>query len=182
MDGGAWWAAVHGIAKSQTYWGTSPSLSLSCTGEGNGNPLQCSCLENPRNRGVWWAAVYGAPQGRTQLKQLSSSSSCIAGWLFTIWATREAWASWKVAPNWPKGGRRLPSLARLGVRKPQVWESSSTGQGHTRCLADALFLWFRVFRVVHYHFTTFPLWWNTQRKYKEFSFVSCVTSRIYNYA
>ena len=47
---------------------------LSCIGEGNGNPLQCSCLENPRDRGAWWAAVYGVAQSRTQLKQLSSSS------------------------------------------------------------------------------------------------------------
>ncbi|KAI4549228.1 hypothetical protein MG293_001558 [Ovis ammon polii] len=44
-------------------------------GEGNGNPLQCSCLENPRDRGAWWAAVYGVAQSRTRLKRLSSSSS-----------------------------------------------------------------------------------------------------------
>ena len=50
-------------------------FSLSCIGEGNGNPLQCSCLENPRDRGAWWAAVYGVSQSRTRLKQLSSSSS-----------------------------------------------------------------------------------------------------------
>ena len=50
-------------------------FSLSCIGEGNGNPLQCSCLENPRDRGIWWAAVYGVAQSRTRLKQLSSSSS-----------------------------------------------------------------------------------------------------------
>ena len=50
-------------------------FSLSCIGEGNGNPLQCSCLENPRDRGAWWAAVYGVTQSRTQLKWLSSSSS-----------------------------------------------------------------------------------------------------------
>ena len=43
--------------------------------EGNGNPLQCSCLENPRDGGAWWAAVSGVAQNRTQLKQLSSSSS-----------------------------------------------------------------------------------------------------------
>ena len=43
-------------------------FSLSCTGEGNGNPLQCSCLENPRDGGAWWAAVYGAAQSRTRLK------------------------------------------------------------------------------------------------------------------
>ena len=49
-------------------------FSLSCIGEGNGNPLQCSCLENPRDGGAWWAAVYGVAQSRTQLKQLSCSS------------------------------------------------------------------------------------------------------------
>ena len=43
-------------------------LSLSCTGEGNGNPLQCSCLENPRDGGAWWAAVYGVAQSGTRLK------------------------------------------------------------------------------------------------------------------
>ena len=51
------------------------SLSLSCIGEGNGNPLQCSCLENPRDGGAWWAAVYGVAQSRTWLKWLSSSST-----------------------------------------------------------------------------------------------------------
>ena len=49
-------------------------FSLSCIGEGNGNPLQCSCLENPRDREAWWAAVYGVAQSRTRLKRLSSSS------------------------------------------------------------------------------------------------------------
>ena len=48
---------------------------LSCIGEGNGNPLQCSCLENPRDGGAWWAANYGVTQSRTQLTRLSSSSS-----------------------------------------------------------------------------------------------------------
>jgi len=48
-------------------------FSLSCIGEGNGNPLQCSCLENPRDRGAWWAAVYGVAQSQTRLKWLSSS-------------------------------------------------------------------------------------------------------------
>ena len=50
-------------------------FSLSCIGEGDGNPLQCSCLENPRDGGAWWAAVYGVAQSRTRLKRLSSSSS-----------------------------------------------------------------------------------------------------------
>ena len=51
------------------------ATSLSCIGEGNGNPLQCSCPENPRDGGAWWAAVYGVSQSRTRLKRLSSSRS-----------------------------------------------------------------------------------------------------------
>ena len=52
-------------------------FSLSCIGEGNGNPLQCSCLENPRDGGAWWAAVYEVAQSQTRLKRLSSSSSIV---------------------------------------------------------------------------------------------------------
>ena len=74
MDGGAWWAAVHGVAKSRTLL-SDFTFSLSCIGEGNGNPLQGSCLENPRDGGAWWAAIYGVAQSQTQLKRLSSSSS-----------------------------------------------------------------------------------------------------------
>ena len=48
-------------------------FSLTCIGEGNGNPLQCSCLENPRDRGTQWAAIFGVAQSQTQLKRLSSS-------------------------------------------------------------------------------------------------------------
>ena len=50
-------------------------FSLSCIGERNGNPFQCSCPENPRDGGAWWDAVYGVAQSRPRLKQLSSSSS-----------------------------------------------------------------------------------------------------------
>ena len=57
-------------------------FSLSCTGEGNGNPLQCSCLENPRERGAWWTAVYGVAQSQTQL---SSSSSSLSPYLLVLW-------------------------------------------------------------------------------------------------
>ena len=52
-------------------------FSLSCIGEGNGNPLQCSCLEDPRGGGAWWAAIYGVVQSQTRLKRLSSSSSIV---------------------------------------------------------------------------------------------------------
>ena len=65
MDKGAWWTAVHGVTQSQT-----PLKRLSmhaCIGEGNGNPLQYSCLENPRDGGAWWAAVCGVAQSQTRL-------------------------------------------------------------------------------------------------------------------
>ena len=65
-------------------------FSLLCIGDGNGNPLQCSCLENPRDGGAWWVALYGVAQSRTRLKRLSSSNfevkwkslNCV--WLFVI--------------------------------------------------------------------------------------------------
>ena len=55
-------------------------FSLSCIGEGNGNPLQCSCLENPRDGGAWWAAVYGVTQSWTWLKWLSSLAAKFNAW------------------------------------------------------------------------------------------------------
>ena len=59
-------------------------FSLSCIGEGNGNPLQCSCLENPRDGGALWAAVYGIAQSRTRLRRLSSSSR-MKPWSLQCW-------------------------------------------------------------------------------------------------
>ena len=67
-------------------------FSLSCIGEGSGNPLQCFCLENPRDRETWWAAIYGVAQGQTQLMWLSSnSSSSIHIWLFQYCLTIFPW-------------------------------------------------------------------------------------------
>ena len=60
-------------------------FSLSCIGDWSGNPLQCSCLENPRHRGAWWAAVYVVAQSRTRLKRLSSSSSMPLWCLFCMY-------------------------------------------------------------------------------------------------
>ena len=59
---------------------------LSCIGEGNGNPLQCSCLENPRDGGAWWAAISGVAQSWTRLKRLSSSSSSVYFTLYYIYS------------------------------------------------------------------------------------------------
>ena len=63
MDRGDWWAVVHGVVQSQT---RLKQLSLhACIGEGNGNTLQYSCLENPRDRGAWWAAIHGVTESDT---------------------------------------------------------------------------------------------------------------------
>ena len=67
-----------GLEESDTTERLHFHFILSCIGEGNGNPLQCSCLENPRDSGAWWAAIYGVAQSRTRLKRLSSSSSSMA--------------------------------------------------------------------------------------------------------
>ena len=69
-------------------WATSFHFSLSCIGEGNGNPLQCSCLENPRDGGVWWTAIYGVTQSQTRLKQFSSCSIDLNRLLVEIWMSR----------------------------------------------------------------------------------------------
>ena len=82
------------------------SLSLSCIGEGNGNPLQCSCLDNPRDGGAWWAAVYGVTQSRTRLKRLSSSSSSFC--LEKELATHSSVLAWRI-PGTEEAGRR-PSM------------------------------------------------------------------------
>ena len=64
-----------GLLESDTTERLHCHFSFACIGERNGNPLQCSCLENPRDGGAWWAAVYGVAQSQTRLKRLSSSSS-----------------------------------------------------------------------------------------------------------
>ena len=76
MDGGTWWAAVHGLAMSWTRLSKFTfTFHFHTLEEEMTTHSQYSCLENPRDGGAWWAAVYGVAQSQTQLKQLSSSSS-----------------------------------------------------------------------------------------------------------
>ena len=97
-----------GLLRVGHNWVTSLYFSLSCIGEGNGNPLQCSCLENPRDGGAWWGAIYGVTQNRTQLKWLSSTNSWESlrargegidrgwgGWMASLiqWTLKKFWAS-----------------------------------------------------------------------------------------
>ena len=83
--------------------GGLPSVgSHACIGGGNGNPLQYSCLENPRDRGAWWAAVYGVAQSRTRLKRLSSSSiAFIINLFWGLW-----WNLWNTVSSTSQFGRR----------------------------------------------------------------------------
>ena len=119
-------------------------FSLSCIGEGNGNPFQCSCLENPRDRGAWWTAVYGVTQSRTWLKWLSNSSSSVlirrppyekrhkknAMWQ---WRQRLEWSSCKprLLANHQKLGRfhRLQreywpaNMLFSNFQRPELWDN-----------------------------------------------------------
>ena len=97
-------------------------FSLSCIGEGNGNPLQCSCPENPRDGGAWWAAVYGVAQSWTRLKRLSSSSTLqetrvqSLGWedlLEKEMATHPSIFAWKIP--WMEEPGRLQSMGSQRV-------------------------------------------------------------------
>ena len=100
-----------GLEESDTTERLHFHFSVSCIGEGNGNPLQCSCLENPRDGGAWWAAIYGVPQSWTRLKRLSSSSSSSKGvemFLFkeleSELATSVCLISLRVVISWGKKG------------------------------------------------------------------------------
>ena len=86
-------------------------FSLSCMGEGNGNPLQCSCLESPRDGGAWGAAVYGVAQSRTRLKRLSSSSR-VGDYLGRFWECQERFISPSVVVVYWEG-RDIPFYALI---------------------------------------------------------------------
>ena len=94
MDREAWLGCSPWDHKeSDTTEGLHFHFSLSCIGEGSGNPLQCSCLENPRDGGAWWAATYGIAQSQTRLNWLSSSScfsNSLSILLFDSWGRKES--------------------------------------------------------------------------------------------
>ena len=88
-------------------------FSLSCIREGNGNPLQCSCLENPRDGGAWWATIYGVAQSQTRLKQLSSSSSSSSVGLEKAMAPHSSTLAWKIPWTEEPGGLLSTGLHRV---------------------------------------------------------------------
>ena len=104
-------------------WATS--LSLSCIGEGNGNPLQCSCLENPRDGGAWWAAVYGVAQSRTRLKRLSSSNSACEMPETTVRSQKGA--KWGLQPPLPLG-QEQSTVLNIFICKRVLWLKYWVGQ------------------------------------------------------
>ena len=122
-NGGAWWAAVYGVAQSRT---RLKQLSSS-SGEGNGNPLQCSCLENPRNGGAWWAAVYGAAESRTRLKWLSTSQQHWPGGgnansNTTIFLPGESHVQRSLAGSSPLGCKELDMTENTCIQERNGWK------------------------------------------------------------
>ena len=104
-------------------------FSLSCIGEGNSNPLQCSCLENPRDGGAWWAAVYGVAQSQTWLKRLSSSSSKTFLAVQGLRLCNSNAGGMDSVPGW---GRccMLFSVAKRKTKRHDYWTSQNEGWDH----------------------------------------------------
>ena len=136
-------------------WATS-LFSLSCTGEGNGNPPQFSCLESPRDGGAWWAAVYGVAQSRTWLKRLSSSSSSFIALLFGCPVVFDCFATpWtvcsspgssvhgisqarileKLAISYSRGSSRSKAGTRVSCKSPALAGISFTSEASGKPLA-----------------------------------------------
>ena len=109
MDGGAWYAAVHGVAKSRTRLSDFTfTFSRSCIGEGNGNPLQCSCLENPRDGGAWSMGLHRVGHDWSDL----AAAAALIG-LEKAMATHSRTLAWKI--SWTEELSRLQSMGSLRV-------------------------------------------------------------------
>ena len=130
-------------------------FSLSCIGQGNGNPLRCSCLENPRDGGAWWAAVSRVAQSRTRLKRLSSSSSsdhikrrgAFGGW----WGHESwRWSSYKWDQcRYKSDSKELPPLSAMwGLSEKAAFFELGRGPSPNTEFVRALILDFSVSRTI----------------------------------
>ena len=103
---------VHGVSESDTTEQLHFHFSLSCVGEGNGNLLQCSCLENPRDGGAWWAAIYGVAKSQTGLNDFTFTFQFHA--LEKEMATHSSVLAWRIPGMGEPGGLPSMELHRVG--------------------------------------------------------------------
>jgi len=152
-------------------------VNLSCIGEGNGNPLQCSCLENPRDGGAWWAAVSRVAQSRTRLKRLSSSSSSmmvLGGQAFERCLGHEGGAIINgIQYPHKRGPRETPYHHSPPWRKQwkdSHWWTRKMGSPDTESLAPWFwnFSAYRTVRNILLLFTSYPmvLWYSSPNRVK----------------
>ena len=118
-------------------WATS--LSLSHIGEGNGNPLQYSCLENPRDRGAWWAAVHGVAKSRTRLSNFTFTFHFHA--LEKEMATHSSVLAWRIPGTWEPGGLPSMELHRVGHDWSDLAAVAAAGQYKTNVQNSVAFLY-----------------------------------------
>ena len=125
LVGCSWWGLEESDATEQLHF----HLSLSCIGEGNGNPLQWSCLENPRDGGAWWAVDYGVACSRTRLKWLSSISRDPSTVLRGVQITICMWENYS-SLGWVKEGRHLKGWQIIVPKAPTEQQIVSVSTNH----------------------------------------------------
>ena len=131
--GKPWNAKVYHLGPKHILCWLHFHFSLSCIGEGNGNPLQCSCLENPRDGGAWWAPIYGVTQSRTQVKWLSSSSSS----LFLTEPSTSFWSSGSITLSKVV----IPLIISCTLERSKKWPH----RGHSLKFKEILSPWLKNF-------------------------------------